>query len=457
MMRPATALALLLLAGRAYPQQVVPESVLTRRPNPFVALGGRTLVMRHLKPLHGAPAGEFRFEAGDSIGVVDSYPPHLSERHDETLKQASSLYDQRRYAEAAALLEPASSDEPDNAFVLNAYARALFWIDGRRDRSFEVYRRLIALLDREGGTGDSVVSVDLWFSEAYWKIASLYLDRRDYKGAAFELSRFLVTNPSRESRVLRQVFDYLVEAYAHLGDTELARFWAARALRLDPTDGYVLGLLYEMGPRAAVRAPTDALACRVAADSSAAIGAYSLYRDKTGFHCVVDRVDEDGTIAPCLRIGWIYVGLERREVERVLGTAWKSLRHDADGHDIAIYLVFQDREHRRGAYYAVEFEPAGEHQIAQSVQLTQDPPPLPMDLSCLQLGDSPDRVTRQLGPPDHTEAFEDRSIPLRGSRWDYGGAPMSIEIVDGKVYSLKVWRPDALPPKERRLKVSPPR
>jgi len=465
MIRAAAALAsLLLLAARAPAQQVVPESVLTKRPDPFAALGGRTVIMRHLRPLPGAPTGGFHFQAGDSIGLIDSYPPHLTRRHDEALKRADSLYNQRRYSEAAALLEPAYRDEPDNAFVLDAYARTLFWINDERDRSFDMYRRLIALLDRQGGTGDSSVSVDLWFGEAYWKIASLYLDRGDYKSAAFEISRFLAASPPRDPRMLGQVLDYLVEAFVHLGDTEMVQLWAARALRLQPADAYVLSLLNEVGARATTRAPTDVLACKTAPDSGPAIGAYSgpaigaysFYRDTRGLHCVVARPDQDSTMLACLRIGWVYVGLGRLEVERLLGRPWKSLRHDADGHEIVVYLVFQDRERHRTAYYAVEYERAGDHEIAESVQLTRDPPPLPVDLSCVQLGDSPERVTRQLGRPDETQAFEDQSIQLRGTRWEYRDAPISIEIVDGKVYSLKVWRPDALTPTERRFNLSPP-
>ncbi len=457
MMRLAPVVALLiLLAARAPSQQVVPESLLTRRPNPFAALGNRAVVMRHLKPYPGAPPEGFHFQAGDSIGVIDTYPLHLTQRHDETLQRADSLYNQRRYSEAAGLLAPAYRDEPDNAFVLNAYARTLFWIDEERDRSFDTYRRLIALLDRQGGTGDSLVSVDLWFGEAYWKIASLYLDRGDYKSAAFEISRFLAANPPRDPRMVGQAIDYLVEAFVHLGDTEMLQLWGARALRLHPADQYVLGLLNEPGAGATMRVPTDALACRVAADSGGAHGGYSFYRDARGLHCLAARPDVDGTVAPCLRIGWVYVGMVRREVERLLGAPWKSLRHEADGHDIAVYLVYRDEKRDRGAYYAVEYEPVGRVQVAQSVQLTADPTPLPLDLSCLQLGDSGDRVTRQLGQPTSTEPFDDPSVRLRGLRWLYGDTPISIEVVDGKVYSLKVWRPEGLPPAERRLKLSPP-
>ncbi|HKW42482.1 MAG TPA: tetratricopeptide repeat protein [Gemmatimonadales bacterium] len=449
----AHALALCFV-GAAPAQRPVPESALVRRPNPFAALGGRHVIIRHVTPFRKDSG--YTVVAGDSVGRIDSFPPRLSRRHDGTLAQADSLYNQKRYADAAALLATAYRDEPDNPFVLNAYGRTLFRIDDQRDKSFEVYQRLITLLDRRGGTSDSAISVDAWFGEAYWKIASLYLDRREFQSAAFEISRFLATTPPRDPRVLGQVLDYLVEAYVRLGDDDMARLWGARALRLDPTDAYALGLLYELGPRAAARAPTDALACRVTSDSSPALGAYSLYREDQRWHCFVDRADDDGTFAPCLRIGWIYVGLARPEAERRLGKPWRSMRHEPDGNDIVIYVVFHDTEHQRGAYYAVEYESAGGRQIVETVQLTQDPPPLPLDLACLQLGDSSPRVARQLGRADRTEPFDDEANQLRGERWEYRDAPVSIEIVDGKVYSLKVWRPEGIPARERRLTLSPP-
>ena len=108
------------------------------------------------------------------------------------------------------MLAGAYRDEPTNPFVLNAYARTLFWIDDRRDQSLDLNRRLIALLDQQGGTNDSVVVVDLWFHEAYWKIASLYLDRGEYKNAAVEITRFIAAPGPRDSPVWTQASNSLI-------------------------------------------------------------------------------------------------------------------------------------------------------------------------------------------------------------------------------------------------------
>jgi len=433
-------------------QQLVPESVKVQRSNPMAALGGRTLVVLHLKP-YRTDSG-YRFAAGDSMGRVEPYPAHLSRNNDGALARADSLYRNQRYREAAAVLERAYGDEPTNPFVLNAYARTLFWIDDRRDQSLDVYRRLIALLDQKGGTNDSVVFVDLWFHEAYWKIASLYLDRGDYKTAAFEITRFLAAPGPRESPVLNQAIDFLVEAYAHLDNDELVRLWAKRALSLNARDAQVLSFLYQMGSRATSRLPTDVLACRPAADTLPPVGAYSFFRQGATVRCVAPRGDDDETVAPCLRVGEVYVGERRDEVEGTLGAPQRSLPQ-RNGTVAYMYLVFFDGS-QRGAYYVIEYESAEGSEIVRSLQLTRDRPPLPLDFSCVLLGDPAERLTRQVGPPARIAPFDDASIAVKGQQWTYGPLPFSAEIVDNRVYSIRVWRPDALPPKRRRFKFAEP-
>src|SRR5260370_7514738 len=179
-------------------QQLMQESVKVQRPTPLAALGGRLLTLRHLKPYRTDSGGTYRFGAGDSIGAVEPYPERLSRHHDATIARADSLYNQHRYREAAALLEGAYREEPANPFIVNADARTLFQIDDQRDRSFELYRTLIASLDRQSGTNDSVVFVDLWFQEAYSKIPPLCLARGKYKTPAFQLHHFLAPPPPHQ-------------------------------------------------------------------------------------------------------------------------------------------------------------------------------------------------------------------------------------------------------------------
>src|SRR5439155_10201340 len=149
-------LALLVQAG-------MPDSVpVTGEPNPAVLFGGRTLFIAHLKGPPGV--GSAQVNPGDLLGTVEPRPVPLSARHQRELDSASVLYQQRDYTGAAAILAPAYADERDNPFIADAYARTLFWIDNRRNESFDAYRRLIVQLDKQRGTNDKQVAVDAWFN-----------------------------------------------------------------------------------------------------------------------------------------------------------------------------------------------------------------------------------------------------------------------------------------------------
>ena len=79
--------------------------------------------------------------------------------------------------------------------------------------------------------------MDAWFSEAYWKIASLYLDREDWKNAAFEIARFLSVHSSDASaEAMTQIYGYFAESTDHVGRKDLARWAAERSLRWNPSN-----------------------------------------------------------------------------------------------------------------------------------------------------------------------------------------------------------------------------
>ncbi len=121
-----------------------------------------------------------------------------------------------------------------------------------------------------------------------------------------------------------------------------------------------------------------------------------------------------------------------------------------------MYLVFFDSSQHRGAYYVIEYESVDGSEIVRSLQLTRDRPPLPLDFSCVLLGVPAERFTRPVCPPIRTAPFEDASIGVKGQQWTYGPLPFSVEIVDNRVYSVRVWRPVGLPPRRRRFQFAEP-
>jgi hypothetical protein len=427
-------LALLLQAGRQDSVQVTGE------PSVVGALGGRTLHVAHV--VSGARTGD-SITPGVAYGTIEPLPNPLSKRHQRAIDSARVLYSRQEYLAAAAVLAPAYADERDNPFVANEYARTLFRIDGRRDSAFAVYQRLIQQLDRKLGTNDKQVAIDAWFSEAYWKLASLYLDRRQWDSAVFEIVRFLTTSGDPRNPALEQVYTYLAEALVHVGRADAARWSAEQALRLNPHNTEALGYLYQLGEAARAWPATHVFACRNGTDSIPCRGGYTFYRGTLGLICVAPREETPPTPAVasiCQHVGWLHVGLPRRSVEEILGAPWQRGPDRGDGTESIGYLVFLDSLRNRGSYYIVEYERVDTQQIARSVQFTGDSTPLPIDFSGLRLGDATQRILSQLGPPETRGEFNDEAQGIKGEWWDWNRSGISFEIVAGRLFSIRVWR-----------------
>jgi tetratricopeptide (TPR) repeat protein len=132
-------------------------------------------------------------------------------------------------------------------FILDEMARTLFRIKEGKAESFILYKRLINLQESKAGAKDrrDVVLIDMWFPEAYWKLGCLYLDRREYDQAVYEISRALLFLP-RSGPLYEQALSYLCEAYYHLGNYKFARYLGNRVLELNLGNKYVLGYLDKM-------------------------------------------------------------------------------------------------------------------------------------------------------------------------------------------------------------------
>jgi tetratricopeptide (TPR) repeat protein len=178
---------------------------------------------------------------GERIGNAVVPPEVRSKLHESELRRSESLYRDRRYPEAAEVLRPAIESKAYDAFVLHAYARALYWIPERRDESFRAYRDLVGALDAFGRTHASThVYVDVWFHEAYWKLGTLQLDRGDHHAAICEIGRSLLGRSeaaeAANAPYFEQALGYLAEAYAGLGRSEPADHFAREVLRRNPAN-----------------------------------------------------------------------------------------------------------------------------------------------------------------------------------------------------------------------------
>jgi tetratricopeptide (TPR) repeat protein len=196
----------------------------------------------HFNSREGKPCP--RLEAGAAapelaavpIASVESPPERLSEKFHEVIMDAEARYEKKEFKQAAELLEPVYRAEPGNRFVTEAYARNLFRLGDYR-RSMELYTGLVNGLDEKKSCRAKLL-IDPWFMDAYWKKGLMHLALREWRPAAFEISR--AYNNLNHPLLVDQALSYLTAAFFNLGDHDVAWYYAQQALRHNPNNQYVL-------------------------------------------------------------------------------------------------------------------------------------------------------------------------------------------------------------------------
>lgn len=191
--------------------------------------------------------------ADQHLMLADPLPAVQSVRYGIVLMAAEKYYEQQRFAEAATQLKAAVAGEPDNSFLLYQYARALYPTENTKPQSFIAYQQLVRKLDHENGENDSTATIDYWFLEAYWKLATLQMDQAQWSPAAYNISRFLIGasslgDLSRETQLYEEALSYLTECYFMLNEPEICRYYGARTLKFFPKNQYVRAYLAKLPP-----------------------------------------------------------------------------------------------------------------------------------------------------------------------------------------------------------------
>jgi tetratricopeptide (TPR) repeat protein len=182
-------------------------------------------------------------EKGQPIGRVASLPAKRSEKFDQQLKQSELYYQSGAYAQAAEVLTQALAQEPQNLFLLNAYARALYKIDNRRDDSYQAYKTLVSRLDAMAAS-PTELSLSHWFIESYWKLGTLHMDHEQWREAILEIGKFMIMAESQQKEpVYEQALSYLTECAFGMKDKTLTQHFGKRTLEVNPGNDYVLEYL----------------------------------------------------------------------------------------------------------------------------------------------------------------------------------------------------------------------
>ena len=160
-------------------------------------------------------------------------------------------------------------------------------------------------------------------------------------------------------------------------------------------------------------------------------------RAGNGFACHVDKGDGEKTAAmhwqadqACMRIGPLYVGMARTDLEKILGAPATMVVED--GHENFAYIVNRGDSDFVATYAVVIY---GDDATTTSIQLTGKAFPNPWFFSGLTLGNSEDALRARLGAPLHIEQSDEAETLV----WGYQPWTFSVEVHDKEISSIRVW------------------
>ena len=160
------------------------------------------------------------------------------------------------------------------------------------------------------------------------------------------------------------------------------------------------------------------------------------FRDAgAGLACIAEAAPAEGQTPPyldCLRIGPVRIGETLRDVAMRFGKAGKEVRQGPV--TLRVWPVRLDVPAGTSLpYWVIGFD---EDRRVVSIQLTGDKRVDEYTFSSLRLGDPDSRVRRILGEPAETQPVS----AIGAEMWSWRPFPISLEIKDGRVYSMRVSR-----------------
>ncbi len=134
---------------------------------------------------------------------------------------------------------------------------------------------------------------------------------------------------------------------------------------------------------------------------------------------------------PCLNFKTIKIGSTLEEIESMYNDIYKIIP-ESDTVETRVYLL--ETELEQIPYIVVEYR----NNVATALQLTGLQTNADLSFSSIKLGDPEKYVIEILGKPNSIEEVEE----IDGYFWDYSPFPITVEMVDKKVYSVKIRKPE---------------
>jgi hypothetical protein len=151
-----------------------------------------------------------------------------------------------------------------------------------------------------------------------------------------------------------------------------------------------------------------------------------------GKHLVCKQETPAQNYLACLRIGPYRIGDSYRPIRERLPKPYREVALDGGVIASAYRIAAPGNAH---AYWIIGHR----NDAIVSIQLTGNYSHPDLAFATIRLNDSEERVLALLGPRAQITAVRE----IGGFLWDYRPFPISIEFVQGKVYSIKVATPDS--------------
>jgi hypothetical protein len=152
-----------------------------------------------------------------------------------------------------------------------------------------------------------------------------------------------------------------------------------------------------------------------------------------GNHLVCKQETPAQNYLACLRIGPIRIGDAYRPIRERMPKPFREIALEG-GVIASAFRIVTTAE--AGAYWVIGHR----DEAIVSIQLTGNYSHPDLAFATIKLNDSEEKVLALLGPGHITEVRE-----IGGLLWDYRPFPISIELIHGRVYSIKVAAPEAQP------------
>lgn len=124
------------------------------------------------------------------------------------------------------------------------------------------------------------------------------------------------------------------------------------------------------------------------------------------------------------------IGATIAEVEAMFGEPWRTIPR-SDSEEIRVYVLRSKREPL--PYLVVTFH----NQKVAVIQMTGFQTEDSLAFSSIELGATQQQVIRILGKPGSKHT----GPQIEGELWSNKPFPISLEIKDQKVFSIRIWRP----------------